>query len=55
MNIETRTSETALSPRLAYAAPESIEIGDAAELVQGGGGMSGLDYLYYYWTDANGN
>ena len=42
------------APRPAYAAPEAIEVGDATELVQGGGGMSGLDYLYYYYFDGNG-
>jgi hypothetical protein len=44
----------AKAPKLAYATPEAIEVGDAAELVQGGGGMSGQDYLYYYWFDGNG-
>ena len=40
--------------KLAYAAPEAIEVGEATDLVQGGGGMSGQDYLYYYWFDGNG-
>ena len=46
-------NEDASAPRLAYAEPEAIEVGDATELVQGGGGMSGLDYLYYYYFDGN--
>jgi hypothetical protein len=45
---------TATAPRLAYTAPQAIEVGNAAELVQGGGGMSGLDYAYYYYFDGNG-
>lgn len=40
--------------RLAYAAPQAIEVADSTELVQGGGGMSGLDYAYYYYFDGNG-
>jgi hypothetical protein len=48
------TAQGTAAPRLAYVAPESIEVGNAAELVQGGGGMSGLDYAYYYYFDGNG-
>ena len=44
----------AIQGKLAYSAPQAIEIGEAAELVQGGGGMSGLDYAYYYYFDGNG-
>ena len=56
MNTNTiKTTETNLVPRNVYTAPQAIEMGDASQLVQGGGGMSGLDYLYYYWTDGNGN
>jgi hypothetical protein len=48
------TIDAAKPAKLAYSPPQAIEVGDAAELVQGGGGASGMDYLYYYWFDGNG-
>lgn len=41
------------APRLAYCGPEAIEVGNAADMIQGGGGRSGMDYLYYYYLDGN--
>ena len=52
--IDIRTTETALAPRLAYTAPEAIEMGDASQLVQGGGGGQGYDYYYDYLLDDQG-
>jgi hypothetical protein len=54
MNKINNIDATTAPKKLAYVAPEAIEVGDAAELVQGGGGASGMDYLYYYWFDGNG-
>jgi hypothetical protein len=34
--------------RLPYRTPESIEAGNATELIQGAGGAAGFDYLYYF-------
>lgn len=54
-NIDTTPAiENTMAPRLAYVEPEAIEIGNAADLIQGGGGASGMDYLYYYYFDSNG-
>ncbi|MCW5745004.1 MAG: hypothetical protein KIT36_02235 [Alphaproteobacteria bacterium] len=33
----------------AYEAPRVLEVGRTADLVQGGGGMSGSDRNYYYY------
>ena len=49
-----KTAEEILAPRQAYTAPEAIEIGDAAALVQGGGGGQGYDYYYDYLLDDQG-
>ena len=53
INTNTASIEEQNSCRLAYTEPQSIEVGNATELVQGGGGRSGMDYLYYYYLDGN--
>ena len=53
-NIDIKATETAIAPRLAYSAPEAIEIGDAGQFVQGGGGGQGYDYYYDYLLDDQG-
>ncbi len=53
---ENLNTEIALEDtRRPYAAPEALRVSKSAKLIQGGGGMSGLDYLYYYYLDGNGN
>ena len=55
MNTTTiKTAEEILASRQAYTAPEAIEMGDAGQLVQGGGGGQGYDYYYDYLLDDQG-
>jgi len=51
--IDTPTENTPAA-RLAYSAPEAIELSDATTLVQGGGGGQGYDYYYDYLLDDQG-
>lgn len=54
MTTKTINELAAKTQRLAYRAPEAVEIDRTAHLVQGGGGGSGLDYYYFYFLDAQG-